>query len=77
MILDEATSGLDPVSEFQVLDRLLANRKGKTTIIITHRPSAIDRADWVVLIERGKLQVQGSRLDLRAKPDEHLKFFLP
>lgn len=77
LILDEATSGLDPVKEFQVLDRLLASRKGKTTIIITHRPSAIDRADWVVLIERGKLQVQGSRLDLRAKPDEHLKFFLP
>jgi ABC-type bacteriocin/lantibiotic exporter with double-glycine peptidase domain len=77
LILDEATSGLDPVSEFQVLERLLEYRKGKTTIIITHRPSAIDRADWIVLLDRGKLQIQGSRLDLRANKCENLKFFLP
>ncbi|AFY88786.1 peptidase domain-containing ABC transporter [Chroococcidiopsis thermalis] len=77
LILDEATSGLDPVSEFQVLERLLNYRKGKTTIIITHRPSAIDRADWVVLLDRGKLQIQGSLSVLRNKPDENLRFFLP
>ena len=65
------------MSEFQVLERLLEYRKGKTTIIITHRPSAIDRADWVVLLDRGKLQIQGSLSVLRTKPDENLRFFLP
>jgi ABC-type bacteriocin/lantibiotic exporter with double-glycine peptidase domain len=77
LILDEATSGLDPVSEFQVLDRLLASRQGKTTITITHRPSVIDRADWVVLLDKGQLRVQGPLSVLRSAPGEHLKFFLP
>jgi ABC-type bacteriocin/lantibiotic exporter with double-glycine peptidase domain len=77
LILDEATSGLDPVSEFQVLERLLASRQGKTTIMITHRPSVINRADWVVLLDKGQLRVQGPLSILRSAPGEHLKFFLP
>ncbi|WP_250123368.1 peptidase domain-containing ABC transporter [Chroococcidiopsis sp. CCMEE 29] len=77
LILDEATSGLDPVSEFQVLERLLASRRGKTTIMITHRPSVINRADWVVLLDKGKLKVQGPLSVLRSNPGDHLKFFLP
>lgn len=77
LILDEATSGLDPVSEFQVLDRLLVSRQGKTTIMITHRPSVINRADWVVLLDKGQLKVQGLLSVLRSQPNEHLRFFLP
>jgi ABC-type bacteriocin/lantibiotic exporter with double-glycine peptidase domain len=77
LILDEATSGLDPVSEFQVLERLLASRQGKTTITITHRPSVVDRADWVVLLDKGQLRIQGPLAVLRSAPGEHLKFFLP
>lgn len=38
LILDESTAGLDPVSEAQVLNRLLAHRQGKTKILISHRP---------------------------------------
>ena len=41
LILDESTSGLDPVSESEVLRDLLYHRRGKTTIIISHRPSVI------------------------------------
>lgn len=74
LILDESTAGLDPVSESQVLERLLAVRQGKTTLMITHRPSVIDRADWVVLLDRGKVQLQGTLTDLRAIPGDHLKF---
>ncbi|BAU14659.1 ABC transporter ATP-binding protein [Leptolyngbya sp. NIES-3755] len=74
LILDESTAGLDPVSEAQVLDRLLKSRRGKTTIMITHRPSVIDRSDWVVLLDRGQVKIQGSPSELRAKSGEHLKF---
>lgn len=77
LILDEATSGLDPIGEFEVLERLFAARKGKTTILITHRPAVVDRAEWVVLMNQGKLVVQGILSELRQAPGEHLKFFLP
>ncbi|NHC38313.1 peptidase domain-containing ABC transporter [Scytonema millei] len=77
LILDEATSGLDPIGEFEVLERLFAARKGKTTILITHRPAVVDRAEWVVLMSKGKLVVQGPLSELRQAPGEHLKFFLP
>jgi ATP-binding cassette, subfamily C, bacterial len=77
LILDESTSGLDPVSESQVLDQLFENRQGKTTIFITHRPKVINRADWVVLIDQGRLKLEGSLEDLRSKSGDHLDFVIP
>lgn len=77
LILDESTSGLDPVSEAQVLDQLFEHRQGKTTIFITHRPKVINRADWVVLIDQGKWKLEGSLEDLRGKSGDHLDFIIP
>ncbi|NEO31380.1 MAG: peptidase domain-containing ABC transporter [Symploca sp. SIO3C6] len=80
LILDESTGALDPVSEAQVLDRLLSHRRGKTTIMISHRPKVIQRADWIVLLENGRLKIQGKPEDLRKLPGEHLDFiedFIP
>ncbi|MBE9037974.1 peptidase domain-containing ABC transporter [aff. Roholtiella sp. LEGE 12411] len=74
LILDEATAGLDPVSESQVLDRLLEYRKGRTTILITHRPSVINRADWIVLIDKGQVKIQGTLETFLSQQGEHLKF---
>ncbi|TAE58629.1 MAG: peptidase domain-containing ABC transporter [Nostocales cyanobacterium] len=74
LILDEATAGLDPVSETHVLDRLLEYRQGQTTILITHRPSVINRAEWIVFMEKGKVLLQGSRDSFLSQPGEHLKF---
>ncbi|MEH2368546.1 peptidase domain-containing ABC transporter [Nostoc sp.] len=77
LILDESTAGLDPVSEAQVLNQLLLHRQGKTTILISHRPRVIARADWIVLLNQGKLQIQGTVEDLRAQPGNHLDFLTP
>ena len=74
LILDESTAGLDPVSESQVLERLLYTRHGKTTIMITHRPSVIERVDWVIFLDKGNAIVQGPIADLRSIPGDHLKF---
>ncbi|HLO87053.1 MAG TPA: peptidase domain-containing ABC transporter [Nostocaceae cyanobacterium] len=74
LILDEATAGLDPVSEGHVLDRLLEHRRGKTTILITHRPSVIHRADWIVLIDKGQVKMQGNLETFLSQQGEHLKF---
>ena len=80
LILDESTGALDPVSEAEVLDKLLYHRQGKTTITISHRPKVIQRADWIVLLEEGKLKIQGTPETLRHTAGEHLDFlddFLP
>jgi ABC-type bacteriocin/lantibiotic exporter with double-glycine peptidase domain len=74
LILDESTGALDPVSEAQVLDRLLYHRRGKTTIMISHRPKVIRRADWIVLLEKGQLKIQGTPEALREQAGDHLDF---
>lgn len=74
LILDESTGALDPVSEAEVLDRLLYHRQGKTTILISHRPKVIQRADWIVLLEEGRLKIQGTRETLRSFAGDHLDF---
>ncbi|MDJ0897262.1 MAG: peptidase domain-containing ABC transporter [Xenococcus sp. MO_188.B8] len=74
LILDESTSALDPVLEATVLDQLLLYRQNKTTILISHRSSAILRADWIVLIENGQLQLQGTTEKLRSQQGFHLDF---
>lgn len=74
LILDEATAGLDPVSEASVLDAILDYRKGKTTVLITHRPSVVKRADWIVMLEKGEVQLQGTPETFLAEKGEHQKF---
>ncbi len=77
LILDESTAGLDPVSEAEVLDKLLFYRQGKTTILISHRPRVIERADWIVLLENGKLKMHGTPKELRLINGDHLDFLNP
>jgi ABC-type bacteriocin/lantibiotic exporter with double-glycine peptidase domain len=74
LILDESTGALDPVSEAQVLEQLLHHRQGKTTIMISHRPKVIGRADWIVLLEEGRLKIQGNPKVLRSFDGDHLDF---
>jgi ATP-binding cassette, subfamily C, bacterial len=77
LILDESTGGLDPVSEAQVLEQLFKHRRGKTTILITHRPKVINYADRVVLLEQGRLKIQGSLEELRSQKGSHMDFLIP
>jgi ATP-binding cassette, subfamily C, bacterial len=77
LILDESTGALDPLSEAQVLGQLIEYRRGKTTIMISHRPSVIECADWIVVLEQGQLKLQGSLEDLRKCQGEHLDFLMP
>ncbi len=74
LILDESTSGLDPISEAKVLSNLLFHRRGKTTILISHRPSVVQLADWIVMLEEGKVSIEGAPEDLRQQAGGHLNF---
>jgi ATP-binding cassette subfamily C protein len=73
LILDESTANLDPESETQVLENLFAHRRGKTTILISHRPQITGRADWVVVLERGQVQWQGPTRELARLKVKHLQ----
>ena len=64
------------LSESIVLDQLLAYRQGKTTILISHRPQVIKRADQIVLLEAGQLQLQGTPSELLNIPGEHLDYLI-
>ena len=77
LILDESTGALDPQREAEVLDKLLFYRQGKTTIMISHRPRVIERADLIVFLEKGKLKMVGTPEELRSQPGEHLDFLTP
>lgn len=77
LILDESTGALDPVTEAEVLDKLLAHRQGKTTIMISHRPRVIQRADLIVLLDKGEIKLTGTPEELSQLPGEHLDFLNP
>jgi ATP-binding cassette, subfamily B, bacterial MsbA len=67
LILDEATSHLDSVSEQLVQQALNRAARGRTTLVIAHRLSTIREADWIVVIEDGRLVEQGTWDDLKAQ----------
>ncbi|MFZ3137730.1 MAG: ABC transporter transmembrane domain-containing protein [Thermodesulfovibrionales bacterium] len=67
LILDEATSSLDSVSEALVQKALDELMKGRTTIVIAHRLSTIKHADRILLIESGKIADMGRHEELIEK----------
>jgi ABC-type bacteriocin/lantibiotic exporter with double-glycine peptidase domain len=65
LFLDESTSALDPVLESRLMDRLLRHRQGKTTVLVSHRPAVIMRADWIIFMDRGRIRQQNHPHELR------------
>ncbi|MHA1563125.1 MAG: ATP-binding cassette domain-containing protein, partial [Promethearchaeota archaeon] len=66
LILDEATSSVDPYTETLIQDALNKAKKGRTTIIIAHRLSTIKNADEIYVLEDGKFAEHGSHEELMA-----------
>ncbi len=66
LVLDDATSAVDSPRELQVVKALAEARRGKTTLIISHRPATIAVADRVVLIDDGQVVAQGTHDQLRS-----------
>ena len=65
LVLDESTSALDPVLEARVMDQLLQHRQGRTTVLVSHRPAVILRADWIIYMENGCVHQQNKPQTLR------------
>lgn len=64
MILDEPSSALDPIAEYQLNHAMLSATKDKTVIFISHRLSTTRLADRIIMLERGRIAEQGSHEQL-------------
>jgi len=64
LILDDALSAVDTETENAILERLIEIRRGRTTIIVSHRVSALQNCDRVVVLERGRIIEQGTHQQL-------------
>jgi len=67
LILDEATSALDNHSEALVQEALERLMIGRTTIMIAHRLTTVERADKIVVLDRGRVVEEGTHADLLAR----------
>ncbi|HEU5081276.1 MAG TPA: ABC transporter ATP-binding protein [Opitutaceae bacterium] len=66
LILDEATSAIDAVTEFRIQKSLTKLLQGRTSFVVAHRLSTIRHADSVLVLEHGKLVEQGTHAQLLA-----------
>ncbi len=75
LILDEATSSLDTVSEALVQKALEKLMKGRTTIVIAHRLSTIKNADRIIILDKGKIADSGTHEQLISRNDTYMKLY--
>ncbi|MGT2715042.1 ABC transporter ATP-binding protein [Streptococcus respiraculi] len=67
LILDDSLSAVDARTERQIIENIQRERKGKTNIIVTHRLSAVHHADWVLVLEDGRIVEEGTPEKLLAQ----------
>lgn len=75
LILDEATSALDTVSERLVQQAIDDLSKDRTTLVIAHRLSTVQRADQIAVLDRGRVVEQGTHKELLAKGGHYAKLY--
>ncbi|MFC5649926.1 ABC transporter ATP-binding protein [Paenibacillus solisilvae] len=64
LILDDALSAVDAKTEMEILEGIRSERQGKTTLITTHRLSAVQHADWIVVLDEGRIIEEGTHEQL-------------
>jgi ABC-type multidrug transport system fused ATPase/permease subunit len=69
LVLDEATSAVDPATEVRLQRTLDAVTRGRTTIAIAHRLSTAQGADEVIVVDRGRVVQRGPHRSLVREPE--------
>src|SRR5215472_2476157 len=75
LILDEATSSVDTETEFRVRDALSRMVEGRTSLIIAHRLSTVQRADKIIVMHKGKVREMGTHQQLLAQRGVYYKLY--
>ena len=73
LILDDSVSAVDTETERVIISNLRKNRQGKTTILIAHRISTVEKMDKIVFIDDGRVIATGSHEELLATCSEYAK----
>ncbi|MDR7236431.1 ABC transporter transmembrane domain-containing protein [Neobacillus drentensis] len=76
LVLDDSLSAVDAKTEEAILSSLRQNREGKTTIITSHRLSAIQHADLILVLEAGKIVERGMHEDLMESDGWYKEMYL-
>ena len=66
---------VDTRTEERILNQVLDRRKGRTTLIVSHRVATIRRADLIVVMERGRLVEQGDHQGLLEKRNTYARLY--
>jgi subfamily B ATP-binding cassette protein MsbA len=76
LVLDEATNALDSLSEGLIEDALRLHNRDRTVVVIAHRIATIQRADHVIVMDRGGIVEQGTPAGLLAKRGLYNRLYL-
>ncbi len=75
LILDEATSSVDTETEFRVRDALNRMVEGRTSVVIAHRLSTVQRADRIIVMHKGQVREMGTHQELLAQRGIYYKLY--
>ncbi|MHB1844767.1 MAG: ABC transporter ATP-binding protein [Deltaproteobacteria bacterium] len=73
LILDEATSAIDPLTDTAIQRATAELLRGRTALVVAHRLSTIERADRIVVLQRGKVVEEGSHAELLARSGHYAR----
>jgi ATP-binding cassette subfamily B protein len=71
LILDDATTAIDPETEHEILSALETAMRGRTTLVVAHRLSTLRRADRILVVEHGRIVQMGTHTELLACPGHY------